>query len=510
MSSEEESPDKRIDQVANELGVSVNRVLEFLKGRGFSVVTTDKGDPNYEARIPIPIHAGAEISAETEKLIKKALGFEINHPQKFQFNSFRWIEVLDSKLAETDPISGERKSTLSKRVRLRLNKQSRDLKHRFLHDDVSVSEVEAFEFMLKKQLRVRSCSWELRSEVIRHWHETHQSLSNIPEASARASEIREVCDRFLRDSNSCNHPRLDNALTSYWKHDYSRTVTLCSHIEAGESHQSQRLKYLLTRFSQLALNVPTEIPPWSALPDEISALKAMENNSWWWEQSTVSETIRAVAISGIHDSTGLTELEKLRKLFLANPANPESSTNLLEALNSELTALQNKDPDQDVPDIIDDSRVFGVIASLGVPGVILWILIATSGLTGGAALTASLAVLGGPLGMLGGLVVLGLLTMWGPTIVKLGMSGLPQLLDKLGETPQEVSAEIEKMKLPQPIKELVRSKLESPDPEESTEENLRTAKIGVLQAEISLLNKFLNGGQIEFPGYPPNPEPPPF
>jgi hypothetical protein len=48
------------------------------------------------------------------------------------------------------------------------------------------------------------------------------------------------------------------------------------------------------------------------------------------------------------------------------------------------------------------------IAALGLPGIVLVIVMATTGLTGAAAITAALAFLGGPAGMLGGIAVLGL------------------------------------------------------------------------------------------------------
>ncbi|MBD2200751.1 MULTISPECIES: hypothetical protein [Calothrix] len=48
------------------------------------------------------------------------------------------------------------------------------------------------------------------------------------------------------------------------------------------------------------------------------------------------------------------------------------------------------------------------VAALGLPGVILAIAMAATGFTGAAAITAALAFLGGPAGMLGGIAVLGL------------------------------------------------------------------------------------------------------
>lgn len=60
------------------------------------------------------------------------------------------------------------------------------------------------------------------------------------------------------------------------------------------------------------------------------------------------------------------------------------------------------------------------IAALGVPGLILAIAIATSGLAGGAAIVAALAALGGPLGMIGGIALLGILVLISNAIATYG------------------------------------------------------------------------------------------
>ena len=49
------------------------------------------------------------------------------------------------------------------------------------------------------------------------------------------------------------------------------------------------------------------------------------------------------------------------------------------------------------------------VATLGLPGVLLVITMASTGLAGAAAITTALAFLGGPAGMLGGLTVLGVI-----------------------------------------------------------------------------------------------------
>lgn len=56
-------------------------------------------------------------------------------------------------------------------------------------------------------------------------------------------------------------------------------------------------------------------------------------------------------------------------------------------------------------------QLINKIASLGVPGLVLVVVMATTGWAGAAAITAALATLGGPFGMLGGIAVLGLLSL---------------------------------------------------------------------------------------------------
>ena len=56
-------------------------------------------------------------------------------------------------------------------------------------------------------------------------------------------------------------------------------------------------------------------------------------------------------------------------------------------------------------------KIVSKIVALGIPGLILLVAIGTSGLAGGAAISATLATLGGPLGMLGGIALLGLMVL---------------------------------------------------------------------------------------------------
>ena len=65
------------------------------------------------------------------------------------------------------------------------------------------------------------------------------------------------------------------------------------------------------------------------------------------------------------------------------------------------------------------------IASLGLPGIVLVIAIASSGGIGGTyAVIAAIAGLGGPLGVVGGLGVLGLMTAVGDVLAGYGIEAL--------------------------------------------------------------------------------------
>ena len=67
-------------------------------------------------------------------------------------------------------------------------------------------------------------------------------------------------------------------------------------------------------------------------------------------------------------------------------------------------------------------KILDKLAGLGIAGIVLACVIATSGLTGVYALTAALSTLGGPFGgMLVGLTMLGLIAMTSSLIAKIGI-----------------------------------------------------------------------------------------
>lgn len=66
-------------------------------------------------------------------------------------------------------------------------------------------------------------------------------------------------------------------------------------------------------------------------------------------------------------------------------------------------------------------EVIRKVAALGLPAIILMVVMASTGLTGAAAITSALAILGGPVGMLGGILALGTAGVLGDLLAKFGI-----------------------------------------------------------------------------------------
>ncbi len=92
-------------------------------------------------------------------------------------------------------------------------------------------------------------------------------------------------------------------------------------------------------------------------------------------------------------------------------------------------------------------KVIEKVVALGVPGLVLVIVIATTGLAGGAAIVAALAALGGPFGMMGGLLVLALLVLISNAIAEYGVKRVGNLvirgLMKKGMSKEEINKKID-------------------------------------------------------------------
>jgi hypothetical protein len=92
-------------------------------------------------------------------------------------------------------------------------------------------------------------------------------------------------------------------------------------------------------------------------------------------------------------------------------------------------------------------KVVTKLVALGVPGLVLLVVIAGSGLAGGAAIVAALAALGGPLGILGGLGVLGTLALVSDAVADYGVEAIfKEVVDglrKKGKSKRQMRREIE-------------------------------------------------------------------
>ena len=105
------------------------------------------------------------------------------------------------------------------------------------------------------------------------------------------------------------------------------------------------------------------------------------------------------------------------------------------------------------------------VAALGPPGLVLTAAIGASGYAGAAALTTALATLGGPLGMLGGIAILGLLTILSQAIGAYGFDvvfdAVIEELARLGQTKKQVYREIADYPIPDFAKKWVKDAVES-------------------------------------------------
>jgi uncharacterized membrane protein len=65
-------------------------------------------------------------------------------------------------------------------------------------------------------------------------------------------------------------------------------------------------------------------------------------------------------------------------------------------------------------------KLIARLVALGIPALVLILVVATTGLAGGAAIVAALAILGGPFGMWGGIALLGLLVLISQALAEYG------------------------------------------------------------------------------------------
>ena len=86
------------------------------------------------------------------------------------------------------------------------------------------------------------------------------------------------------------------------------------------------------------------------------------------------------------------------------------------------------------------------IVALGFPAIVLVIVMATTGLTGAAAITSALAFLGGPAGMLGGILALGIMGLIADKLAQYGLDFLLMMIyqEKVNSQPERAEEEIVK------------------------------------------------------------------
>jgi hypothetical protein len=96
-------------------------------------------------------------------------------------------------------------------------------------------------------------------------------------------------------------------------------------------------------------------------------------------------------------------------------------------------------------------KAISILVGLGVPGLVLAGVIAASGFAGAAAITSSLATLGGPLGMLGGIGALIGLALASRAIAEYGLPRIgPLIVDGLlskGKSRESIAVEIQSFPL---------------------------------------------------------------
>jgi len=108
-------------------------------------------------------------------------------------------------------------------------------------------------------------------------------------------------------------------------------------------------------------------------------------------------------------------------------------------------------------------KLISKVAALGVPGLMLVVAMAASGLTGAAAITAALAALG-PGGMLGGIAFLGVAGLLAHGLTEFGFdaifTGVVKELYKKGETKSSILNKIQKYPVSKSLKRKLKEEIE--------------------------------------------------
>lgn len=102
-------------------------------------------------------------------------------------------------------------------------------------------------------------------------------------------------------------------------------------------------------------------------------------------------------------------------------------------------------------------KIIPKIAALGIPGLVLVVVMVSTGLTGAAAITSALAIMGGPVGILGGLVVLGVAVLLSKGLAEYGFepifTGVISELVRKGKTKEEILKSVSEYPISQGLKD---------------------------------------------------------
>lgn len=148
------------------------------------------------------------------------------------------------------------------------------------------------------------------------------------------------------------------------------------------------------------------------------------------------------------------------------------------------------------------TTVVEIITGLGVPGLVLLVAMSISGWTGAAAITTALATLGGPLGMLGGITLLGGLVLIASAIPRFGFWEIfKRVLEKLkeqGKTNEEILREIDRYPIANELKQKLRDYIENMEGEGTDEwQKARLSELSERAQEILSIVEPLVGKDFE-------------
>ena len=108
-------------------------------------------------------------------------------------------------------------------------------------------------------------------------------------------------------------------------------------------------------------------------------------------------------------------------------------------------------------------KVVQKLVALGVPGLVVLVIVATSGLTGAAAIVSALALLGGPFGMLGGIAMIALLALVADAVAEYGLESLFMAvvdgLRRKGISKSQIKREINSYPISDDLKRKIRQRL---------------------------------------------------